>query len=97
MRKLFMVVSIFLLLSGTVVYADEFARSSPYDFYAGGYYTSSRSHWTQYEVNGNVTVGAGIKIQNNATEVNNGISKSFVRSKHDVGPYVSHNHYKYTY
>ena len=79
--------------------ADEFGHSTAYDVYEGGYDVSSMSHWTHYRVRGGgtITVGAGIKVMNNPTEVATGIDTATIYSMHKVGPYESHSHYKYVY
>ena len=98
MRKLSVGLMLILLLSGVSAFADEFSISSNYDWYMGGYVTSSEKHWTEYRLrSSDITIGAGIKIGTNATEVKNGIGTARVTSKHVVGPYYNHTHSKYTY
>ena len=98
-------IAVFMLLSAIVfgsagsITADEFGYSTAYDVYEGGYAVSSMSHWTHYRVRGGgtITVGAGIKVMNNPTEVATGIDTATIYSMHKVGPYESHSHYKYVY
>ena len=75
MRK--KIVASLILVSGFLTFAqpvlaDSFSIGSNYDWYEGGYVTSTEKHWTSYQVRGtNITVGAGIKIGSQPTKVAN--------------------------
>ena len=97
MKKTISILICLLLLGSTIAFADEFNERSAYHHYSGGYVISDMAHYTLYSLNQPRTVGAGIKVGANATEVNDGFSKSSVYSKYDVGPYYKHTHYKYKY
>lgn len=94
-----MVLLLMIVLKVNPVLADEFSDSSNYHSYQGGYTIQTRSHWTSYKLRNApyLTVGAGIKVLSHATEVKTGQSGARVDSKHNVGPYVKHTHYKYDF
>lgn len=88
-----------VLTNANPVLADEFSESSNYHAYQGGYTTQTRSHWTLYKLKNApyLTVGAGIRVLDYTTEVKVGQSGARIDSKHNVGPYVRHTHYRYDF
>lgn len=106
-RKKFSVALVVLLLSlGVVsstsndeVYADNPNIKSTFAHLTGGwdanFLGSNGKHWTNYTQKnmGNRTVYASIHISGKVQEVGNGTpTRAYVKSAHNVGPYVTHYH-----
>lgn len=80
------------------VVADEFSDSSNYHLYRGGYTIATRSHFTEYRINGsNITIGAGIRVLSNPVEIKTGLRQAFITSKHKAQPYDDHTHSRYNF
>ena len=75
-KKVYILGILFFLIlpftSTPTISADSFINSSAYHFYQGDYNSSKRVHWTAYSVSANMTVGAGIKMWDEPTEVDTG-------------------------
>lgn len=93
MKRLLTIIAVFSLLAIPVA-ADQFNYTNNTDSYQGGYHTNTRSHWTSYGYNANVTVQATIKVKTYNTEVANGNGYAYIASAHGAGPYDSHQHGK---
>lgn len=92
MRKLIFISLFSLLLLTPVAKADAFRYSSTMHEYAGGYVTSSRSHWTSCSINAGETVTVYIKITGYAADAKSSLRYAKVYASHKVGPYHDHSH-----